>query len=109
MPILADTEQAAQKRAAELDGLAPAKGNVASAARFVGAPEQFATWMDDWHAAQACDGFDILPAVLPLDLDPIVDVVVPQLRRLGLRQAGYESTTLRGMLGLQRSASRFAA
>jgi len=109
MPILADTEQAAQKRAAELDGLAPANGNMASVPRFVGGPEQFAAWMADWHAAQACDGFDILPAVLPLDLDPIVDVAVPQLRRLGLRRAGYESATLRDMLGLQRAASRFAA
>jgi alkanesulfonate monooxygenase SsuD/methylene tetrahydromethanopterin reductase-like flavin-dependent oxidoreductase (luciferase family) len=109
MPILADTEVAAQKRSAELDGLAPAMAATRSPPRFVGTPEQFVAWMVDWQAAEACDGFDMLPAVLPVDLELIADQVVPQLRRLGLRSDGYESPTLRERLALPRAASRFAA
>lgn len=108
MPILADSEAAARRRAAELDALGgSAQG--AQAACFVGTPEQLATWLADWHGNQACDGFDILPAVLPIDLDLLVEGVVPLLRRRGLRRPAYESTTLRGHLGLQQPSSRFAA
>jgi len=107
MAILAGSEQAARTRAAELDGLAGGSGT--GAVRFTGTPDQFADWLAQWHSVGACDGFDILPAVLPVDLDTIVEAVVPQLRRRGLRPAGYEHATLRGHLGLRRAASRFAA
>jgi alkanesulfonate monooxygenase SsuD/methylene tetrahydromethanopterin reductase-like flavin-dependent oxidoreductase (luciferase family) len=107
MPVLADSEAAAQKRAVELDGLNATQGTAAP--RFVGTPPQFAAWMAEWHAAGACDGFDILPAVATVDLDLVVDAVVPELRRRGLRPAGYGGPTLRDLLGLQRAASRFAA
>ena len=106
MPILAESEQAARKRAAELDGLAGVDGHQASVPRVVGTPDQFADWLAQWHGAGACDGFDILPAVLPVDLDLLVEAVVPQLRRRGLRPAGYEQPTLRGHLGLRRAPSR---
>lgn len=106
MAILAETEAAASGRAAGLDALAAPH---AAVARLVGTPDQFATHLADWHAAGACDGFDILPAVLPIDLALLVDKVVPLLRQRGLLRRGYESTTLRGHLGLQRAQSRFAA
>jgi alkanesulfonate monooxygenase SsuD/methylene tetrahydromethanopterin reductase-like flavin-dependent oxidoreductase (luciferase family) len=108
MPILAGTAEAARRRAESLDGLAG--GAVGAAAlRFVGTPEQFAAWLAQWHAARACDGFDVLPAVQPIDLDLVVDAVVPLLRRRGLIRGGYEAATLRGHLGLRRQPSRFAA
>ncbi len=106
MAILAETEAAATRRAAELDALA---APAAARPRFVGTPEQFAQHLAQWHASDACDGFDILPAVLPVDLALLVDAVVPLLRQRGLVRAGYDSTTLRGHLGLQRAQSRFAA
>ena len=109
MPILAESEQAARKRAAELDGLAGVDGHQAGVPRVVGTPDQFADWLAQWHGAGACDGFDILPAVLPVDLDLLAEAVVPQLRRRGLRPAGYEHPTLRGHLGLRRAPSRYAA
>jgi alkanesulfonate monooxygenase SsuD/methylene tetrahydromethanopterin reductase-like flavin-dependent oxidoreductase (luciferase family) len=109
MPILAESEQAALKRAAKLDGLAGVDGQRAGVSRVVGTPDQFADWLAQWHVAGACDGFDILPAVLPVDLDLVVEAVVPQLRQRGLRRAGYDHPTLRGHLGLQRAPSRFAA
>jgi alkanesulfonate monooxygenase SsuD/methylene tetrahydromethanopterin reductase-like flavin-dependent oxidoreductase (luciferase family) len=106
MAILGETEAAAARRAAELDALATSG---AAVTRFVGTPEQFAAHLAEWHAAGACDGFDVLPAVLPIDLGLLVDAVVPLLRQRGLVRMGYESTTLRGHLGLQRAQSRFAA
>jgi alkanesulfonate monooxygenase SsuD/methylene tetrahydromethanopterin reductase-like flavin-dependent oxidoreductase (luciferase family) len=107
MPILAESEAAARKRAADLDVLVSVGGK--SPLRFVGTPQQFAAWMAEWHAAGACDGFDILPAVSTIDLDLVVDAVVPLLRKDGLRPAGYGGPMLRDLLGLRRAASRFAA
>ena len=106
-PILAETDAAAIERAAVLDALVPAVGK--SAPRFVGTPQKFAAWMAEWHAAGACDGFDVLPAVSTVDLDLVVDAVVPLLRQQGLRPAGYDGPMLRDLLGLRRPASRFAA
>ncbi|HSH99284.1 MAG TPA: LLM class flavin-dependent oxidoreductase [Reyranella sp.] len=102
--ILGETEAAAAKRAAELDALADDRRP-----RFVGTPEQLAAQLADWYAAGACDGFDILPAVVPLDLDLLVRSVVPLLRARGLRPAGYAGHTLREHLQLTRPISRFAA
>jgi alkanesulfonate monooxygenase SsuD/methylene tetrahydromethanopterin reductase-like flavin-dependent oxidoreductase (luciferase family) len=102
--ILADTEAAATERTAELDALAQDRRP-----RFVGTPEQLAAHVAGWQAAGACDGFDILPAVLPFDLDLLVQAVVPLLRARGLRPAGYAGRTLREHLRLTRPLSRFAA
>jgi alkanesulfonate monooxygenase SsuD/methylene tetrahydromethanopterin reductase-like flavin-dependent oxidoreductase (luciferase family) len=107
MPVLAESEAAAQKRGEELDGLNSTPATAAP--RFVGTPAQFAAWMAEWQAAGACDGFDILPAVTTVDLDLVVDAVVPELRRRGLRPASYGGPMLRDLLGLRRTASRFAA
>jgi alkanesulfonate monooxygenase SsuD/methylene tetrahydromethanopterin reductase-like flavin-dependent oxidoreductase (luciferase family) len=107
MPILADTDAAAHQRAVELDRLAGT--NTDPAPRFVGTVEQFAAHLAEWHAAGACDGFDILPAVSSLDLGLLVNDVVPLLRQRGLRPPGYNGSTLRDHLGLQRAPSRFAA
>ena len=54
-------------------------GRPATCRSFVGTPDQFADWLAQWHDAGACDGFDILPAVLPVDLDLLVEAVVPLL------------------------------
>ncbi len=107
MPILADTEAAATKRAADLDVLVPV--STQTTPRFVGTPQQFAAWMAEWHAAGACDGFDIRPAVSTVDLELVIDAVVPRLCQQGLRPAGYGGATLRDTLGLRRPSSRFAA
>jgi alkanesulfonate monooxygenase SsuD/methylene tetrahydromethanopterin reductase-like flavin-dependent oxidoreductase (luciferase family) len=102
--VLGETDASAAKRAAELDALAKD-----TRPRFVGTPEQLAAHLAAWQAAGACDGFDILPAVLPIDLDLLVQAVVPLLRTRGLRPAGYPGRTLREHLQLTRPLSRFAA
>ncbi len=102
--ILGETEAAAVKRAAELDALASD-----TRPRFVGTAEQLAVHLASWQAAGACDGVDILPAVMPLDLDLLVTAVVPLLRARGLRPAGYAGRTLREQLEIARPLSRFGS
>jgi hypothetical protein len=51
-------------------------------------------------ANQACDGFTILAPLAPRGLRDFVDMVVPELQRRGAFRREYESTTLRGHLGL---------
>jgi N-acetyl-S-(2-succino)cysteine monooxygenase len=107
MPILSDTEEAAKARALELDCLASPETVMAGLPRFIGTPSQFAAWMADWKNQNACDGFDILPAVTNIDLEIFVDEVVPELRRMGLRPTEEGAGTLREQLGLVRPASRY--
>lgn len=65
-----------------------------------GTPQQVADTLEHWHANGAADGFMIMPASIPGGLDDFVDLVVPELQRRGLFRTAYESTTLRGNLGL---------
>jgi alkanesulfonate monooxygenase SsuD/methylene tetrahydromethanopterin reductase-like flavin-dependent oxidoreductase (luciferase family) len=109
MPILADSETEARRRAAELDELGGLHIYRGAGLRFVGTPVQFADLLALWYGAAACDGFEICPAVLPTDLKTMVDAVVPLLRKRDLVRSGYEFRTLRQHLGLSRAPSRFAA
>jgi len=101
--VLDETEAAAQHRAATLDALVPPPET--RVPRFVGTPDQFAERVVAWRRQGACDGFNVLPAVLPSDLDLLVDAVVPRLRRLGLFRREYSGETLRQHLGLARPRS----
>lgn len=69
---------------------------------FVGTPEQLADMMEDWFEGYACDGFNIMPPVLPGDLDEFVDAVIPMLQERGLFRSEYSGHTLREHLGLTR-------
>ena len=73
---------------------------------FVGTPEQLADHMQRWLEDGACDGFNIMPAYFPAELDLFVDEAVPVLQRRGLFRKDYESSTLRGHLGLAVPARR---
>ncbi|WP_211745689.1 LLM class flavin-dependent oxidoreductase [Paenibacillus sp. Marseille-Q4541] len=70
--------------------------------QFVGTPEQLADLMEEWFEARACDGFNIMPPVLPGDLDDFVNLVIPVLQKRGLFREEYTGTTLREHLGLSR-------
>lgn len=70
--------------------------------QFVGTYEQLADLMQLWYEEYGCDGFNIMPPVLPLDLDDFVDHVIPILQDRGLFRRDYEGSTLREHLGLQR-------
>lgn len=65
--------------------------------------------MEEWFTGEAADGFNVMPPVVPEGLDDFVDLVVPELQRRGLFRTEYESTTLRGNLGIDRPVRGAAA
>ncbi|MFC3982033.1 LLM class flavin-dependent oxidoreductase [Streptosporangium jomthongense] len=104
--FLGETPQTAKDRRARLDELDGSE-HVSDAAIFAGTPEQLADLLLDWREA-GLEGYRLRPAVLPTDLNAITRALVPELRRRGAFRDGYEAATLRGHLGLDRPASRYA-
>jgi alkanesulfonate monooxygenase SsuD/methylene tetrahydromethanopterin reductase-like flavin-dependent oxidoreductase (luciferase family) len=102
-PVLAPTEAEARSRYSELgDAVAPGLA-------FVGTPEELANQLADLHASQACDGFNIIPPVLPDDLRLIAERTIPLLKQRGLVPAPARGRTLRDRLSLIHPRSRYAA
>lgn len=66
----------------------------------VGTPEQIADDIERWFRGGAADGFNVMPDVLPSGFDDFADHLVPELQRRGLFRTEYDTTTLRGHLGL---------
>nr|WP_307260975.1 LLM class flavin-dependent oxidoreductase [Paraburkholderia graminis] len=119
LPLSADdfpdpaTVQAAQSRAAVITSLvarerptlrallhqlAGARGHFTLA----GTPERVADVIADWVESRAADGFNLMPPVLPAQLDVFVHQVVPILQKRGLFRREYEADTLRGHYGQTR-------
>ncbi len=74
---------------------------------FKGSPTQVADEMEDWWRSKAGDGFTIMAPVQPRGLSDFVDLVVPELQRRGIFRKEYETTTLRGHLGLPEAPSQW--
>jgi alkanesulfonate monooxygenase len=73
-----------------------------------GTPAQVADFMEDWFQSKACDGFILSVPVQPRSLKSFVDLLVPELRRRGLRPDDYAGTTLRENMGLAIPQSPFS-
>jgi len=67
---------------------------------FIGTPDRVAAELDRYVQTDACDGFILVPHLTPGGLDEFVDKVVPLLQERGVFRTDYETTTLRGHLGL---------
>ncbi len=74
-----------------------------------GTASQVADVLEDWYRDGACDGFVLSIPVQPRCLRDFVDLVVPELRRRGLRPPAYPGKTLRENMGLGRPADPWAA
>ncbi len=83
--------------------LAGARGHFVAA----GTPEQIADLIEDWFTDGAADGFNIMPPLLPVQLDVFSAEVIPLLQRRGLFRTEYTGTTLRDHYGLSRPSSVF--
>ena len=66
----------------------------------VGTGVAVADHVQEWFAAGAADGFNVVFPYLPGTLDDFVELVVPELQRRGLHRTDYTASTLRGHLGL---------
>jgi alkanesulfonate monooxygenase SsuD/methylene tetrahydromethanopterin reductase-like flavin-dependent oxidoreductase (luciferase family) len=82
--------------------LAGARGHFTAA----GSPEMIADIMQDWFETGAADGFNLMPPVLPHQLDLFIAEVVPLLRKRRLFRDAYEGETLRSHFGLSRPEIR---
>ena len=78
--------------------LAGARGHFTA----TGSPEMIADIMQDWFETGAADGFNLMPPVLPHQLDLFISEVVPLLRKRGLFRDAYDGETLRSHFGLSR-------
>jgi alkanesulfonate monooxygenase SsuD/methylene tetrahydromethanopterin reductase-like flavin-dependent oxidoreductase (luciferase family) len=67
---------------------------------FIGTPQRVAGELNRYVQSDACDGFILVPHLTPGGLDEFVDKVVPLLQERGVLRTSYETTTLRGHLGL---------
>jgi len=83
--------------------LAGARGHFVTA----GTPEQIADLIAEWFADGAADGFNVMPPILPAQLDAFSAEVIPILQRRGLFRRDYTGTTLRQHYGLPWPASVF--
>lgn len=73
-----------------------------------GSVNEVADEMQAWFENHACDGFIFQPLTMPGDLDDIITLLVPELQNRGLIRIGYDGTTLRDNLELNRPASSYA-
>ncbi|MFD5385503.1 NtaA/DmoA family FMN-dependent monooxygenase [Streptomyces sp. NPDC127074] len=73
---------------------------------FIGTPEAVAAQMTEFVAADAADGFILVPHLTPGGLDDFVDRVVPLLQERGVFRTAYSGTTLRDHLGLPYPGER---
>jgi alkanesulfonate monooxygenase SsuD/methylene tetrahydromethanopterin reductase-like flavin-dependent oxidoreductase (luciferase family) len=73
---------------------------------YVGTVEGLADLMQTWLETGGCDGFNIMPAYFPDELDVFVDQAVPELQRRGLYRTEYAGTMLRDHLGLAKPERR---
>ncbi|WTR26744.1 LLM class flavin-dependent oxidoreductase [Streptomyces canus] len=105
--FLDDDQAAAAARRARLDTLA-GEPYQSDARVFTGTPSQLADLLGEFQAA-GLTGFRLRPAVLGHDLPAITRGLVPELQRRGAFRTAYEADTLRGLLGLDRPANRYAA
>jgi alkanesulfonate monooxygenase SsuD/methylene tetrahydromethanopterin reductase-like flavin-dependent oxidoreductase (luciferase family) len=78
--------------------LAGARGHFTVA----GSPEKIADVMRDWFEDGAADGFNLMPPVLPHQLDLFICEVVPLLQKRGLFREAYQGETLRSHFALSR-------
>ena len=83
--------------------LAGARGHFTTA----GSPEKIADIMQAWFETGAADGFNLMPPVLPHQLDVFTTEVVPILQKRGLFRTAYDGETLRAHFGLSRPDVRF--
>ncbi|MCD7443453.1 LLM class flavin-dependent oxidoreductase [Streptomyces lincolnensis] len=105
--FLDDDPAEAAARRDRLDALTP-EPYTSDARVFTGTPAQLADLLLELRSA-GLTGFRLRPAVLGHDLPAITRGLVPELQRRGVFRTAYEADTLRGLLGLARPASRYAA
>jgi alkanesulfonate monooxygenase SsuD/methylene tetrahydromethanopterin reductase-like flavin-dependent oxidoreductase (luciferase family) len=100
-----DAAEAADRKA-RLDEMAGAI-YTSDATVFTGTAADLADLLRAWQQA-GLSGFRLRPGTIPDDLEGITRNLVPLLQGRGAFRREYEARTLRGLLGLDRPANRYA-
>lgn len=74
--------------------------------QIIGSATEIADILQEWFESRACDGYNIMPPMMPNALNDFVELVVPELQRRGIFRKAYTGKTLRDHLGLPRPAGR---
>jgi alkanesulfonate monooxygenase SsuD/methylene tetrahydromethanopterin reductase-like flavin-dependent oxidoreductase (luciferase family) len=95
----------ARARKAALDSRAGAE-LTSDASIVAGSAAELADLIEHWSNL-GIQGFRLRPATIPHDVRSITRFLVPELQQRNLFRSEYEASTLRGLLGLERPASRY--
>ncbi len=74
----------------------------------VGSGRKIADWIEHQFEERALDGVKIFPPYMPGSLEAFVNYVIPELQRKEIFRTAYETSTLRGHLGLDVPQNRFS-
>ena len=70
--------------------------------QIIGTASDVADILQEWFEGGACDGYNLMPPMMPNGLDDFVELVIPELQRRGIFRTAYTGSTLREHLGLPR-------
>lgn len=108
LPVVAETGAQAERLASELLRLIVPGSRARVPGILVGDGPTVAGHLASWFAAGAVDGFQVLSAWMPEQLEAFARLVVPELQAHGLVRTEYTGRTLREHLGLRHPISASA-
>ncbi|GAA4178630.1 LLM class flavin-dependent oxidoreductase [Gryllotalpicola koreensis] len=108
LPVVAETAEAAQRLADELLHLVVPGSRVRLPGLLIGDGRGVAARLEQWFGSGAVDGFQILSAWMPQQLEAFAELVVPELQARGVVRSEYAGRTLREHLGLRHPLSVYA-
>ncbi len=68
----------------------------------IGSYDQVTEIIFNWFNNNACDGFNIMPPVLPESLEEFINNIIPRLQKIGIYKKKYSSGTLREKLNIPK-------
>ncbi len=72
----------------------------------IGSYDQVANIIYKWFSCKACDGFNIMPPVIPDSLEKFIYHIIPRLQDLGIYKKHYAVGTLRDKLNIPKPKNK---
>ncbi len=68
----------------------------------IGSYDHICNTIKTWFYEHACDGFNIMPPVLPEFLEEFIEHIIPRLQNIGIYKKKYKKGTLREKLNINK-------
>ncbi len=68
----------------------------------IGSYDQVTEIIFNWFTNHACDGFNIMPPILPESLEEFINNIIPRLQKIGIFKKQYSTGTLREKLNIPK-------